>query len=202
MAQKIGSHRSEEIKRRISETCKKNGVGRWMQGRKALPETIEKRVSKIRGKKRPPVSEEFRQLQSIRLKKYFREHPEAREVLRQDNLKNPRRYWQGKKLPAHVIESMRLSGRARSEEKGSNWAGDDVGYDGIHQWIRKHKGKANICSFNSDHKDTFRYEWANISGSYLRNVDDFVSLCVKCHRHYDLVRSNYMFAGKYLYSST
>ena len=29
------------------------------------------------------------------------------------------------------------------------------------------------------------YEWANVSGKYLRSLEDFIQLCQTCHRRYD-----------------
>ena len=50
----------KEHYRRISENHKKIGVGKWMKGRKIPPETIAKRVAKMKGRKRPPFSAEWR----------------------------------------------------------------------------------------------------------------------------------------------
>lgn len=51
---------TEETKIKISEGCKRNGVGKWMLGRKIAPELVEKRASKLRGRKKPPFSEEWK----------------------------------------------------------------------------------------------------------------------------------------------
>ena len=72
----------------------------------------------------------------------------------------------------------------KSEEKHVNWAGDKVSYSAIHAWIRKKLGtpqKCEHCGSTSKKK----YEWANISGKYLRNLNDWIRLCTSCHRHYD-----------------
>ena len=64
------------------------------------------------------------------------------------------------------------------------WKGDAVGYFGSHEWIYKHYGKANHCEFNLEHK-TKRFEWANVSGKHKRNRNDYIQLCVSCHRKFD-----------------
>lgn len=74
-------------------------------------------------------------------------------------------------------------------DKNPNW-NENVGYRGIHHWIQNHMGKASHCSFNPTHV-SYRYEWANVSGSYLRDVGDWVSLCKNCHKQYDWIRSGY-----------
>jgi len=65
-----------------------------------------------------------------------------------------------------------------------NWKGDNVGYAGIHKWIKTQIGKPKKCE---DCRSTTakKYEWANISGKYKRSVDDWKRLCVKCHRRFD-----------------
>jgi len=73
-------------------------------------------------------------------------------------------------------------------DKSPHWKGINATYGSKHDWIQKLMGKANHCSFDPDHKVT-RYHWANISGSYLRDTNDYASLCVKCHKEYDLIRS-------------
>jgi len=52
-------------------------------------------------------------------------------------------------------------------------------------WIHKHYGKANHCENpNCKHKSKI-FEWANISGKYLREVSDYKQLCRSCHRILD-----------------
>jgi len=77
-----------------------------------------------------------------------------------------------------------------SEEKHYNWKGDIVGYYGIHLWVLKKKGIPKKCSTcgleNLKMKNGRRaIQWANISRDYLRDVDDWVALCIPCHREYD-----------------
>ena len=76
---------------------------------------------------------------------------------------------------------------ARTNEKNPAWKGDKVGYRGIHKWIERKLGKANKCSFDPTHQSV-RFDWANISGSYLRDLEDWSQLCRKCHRQYDMIR--------------
>ena len=65
-----------------------------------------------------------------------------------------------------------------------NWKGDQVGYRALHHWLRRCLGKASSCNFCGSNSRK-RYHWANISGLYKRELTDFMSLCVSCHKIYD-----------------
>ena len=88
----------------------------------------------------------------------------------------------GKKFP-----NLRKEHPSIQNEKHFNWKGDKVSYRNLHRWVERNSGKASYCSFDPTHISK-RYDWANISGSYLRDVDDFISLCRKCHKQYDMIR--------------
>lgn len=69
----------------------------------------------------------------------------------------------------------------------SYWKGDSVGYCALHSWVSRKLGKPKKC-FNCerDNLETYNIHWANISGNYKRNLGDWVRLCAKCHKNYDL----------------
>lgn len=64
------------------------------------------------------------------------------------------------------------------------WKGDKASYRTIHAWVTYHMGKPKRCFICGDSTKS-RYEWANASGKYNRTVDDWVRLCVQCHRNGD-----------------
>lgn len=76
------------------------------------------------------------------------------------------------------------------------WKGVLAGYDAKHMFIKKHYGKAKKCEnpkcryprYNKKgrlmHRPK-RYEWANTTGTYTHNVEDYIQLCPSCHRLYD-----------------
>jgi hypothetical protein len=69
-------------------------------------------------------------------------------------------------------------------EKHFLWKGNNVGYFALHSWISRNKGKPSKCERCGKKKK--KYEWANISGEYKRDLNDYESLCVACHRIKDL----------------
>ena len=51
-------------------------------------------------------------------------------------------------------------------ENNNKWKGNLVGYFGVHAWIYRQLGKADICEDCGSVKNV---QWANISGKYKRN---------------------------------
>lgn len=67
------------------------------------------------------------------------------------------------------------------EENNPAWKGNLVGYRNLHHWVTRHKGKPTFCSNNSAHIAPY-YHWANISGEYKRDLNDYQSLCPSCNK--------------------
>ena len=68
-----------------------------------------------------------------------------------------------------------------------NWKGDNASYAAKHIWVKYHYGNPQRC----DHcktTDKRMYHWANISGEYKRDRNDWLRLCVPCHKRADLHR--------------
>lgn len=65
-------------------------------------------------------------------------------------------------------------------EKNHRWAGDKIGYWGVHDWIASQLGRPKKCENCRTRRKT-KYEWANISGEYRREVSDWARLCKRCH---------------------
>lgn len=58
------------------------------------------------------------------------------------------------------------------------WKGEGAGYMAIHNWLRAQKPKSGICTECGKEGKT---DWANISGEYRRELDDYRELCRGCH---------------------
>ncbi len=73
-----------------------------------------------------------------------------------------------------------------SNEKHLKWKGNEVSYSALHHWIEEHFGNPDTCEKcgKSGLKGKF-IDWANISGKYKREREDWKRLCKKCHYHYD-----------------
>lgn len=65
------------------------------------------------------------------------------------------------------------------------WKGDSASYITMPQWVRRHRGTPQKCDHCGYDKSDRKYEWANVSGRYLRDLDDYKRVCLQCHRkHY------------------
>ena len=74
-----------------------------------------------------------------------------------------------------------------SNEKNYAWKGESVGYRGLHQWVKRRKGKPIKCLCCGKESTKPRIiQWANIDGKYRRNLDDFIPLCCSCHKYHDI----------------
>jgi len=88
-------------------------------------------------------------------------------------------------------EKIRLSqlGKLRPQTSGEKhylWKGNNCNYRSLHKWVERHLGKPIKCEHCGKEKTTPKsIQWANKSHLYLRELTDWISLCVKCHKHYD-----------------
>lgn len=65
-----------------------------------------------------------------------------------------------------------------------NHKGDLVGYDALHDWVKRELGKPNKCE-HCGTETAKRFEWANKSHEYKRDITDWIRLCKICHIKYD-----------------
>jgi hypothetical protein len=77
--------------------------------------------------------------------------------------------------------------RNQLKEKNSSWKGDDASYGALHYRVEKERGKPCSCIMCNTTDISKRYEWANLTGNY-QNIDDYVRMCVSCHRKFDSLR--------------
>jgi hypothetical protein len=72
-------------------------------------------------------------------------------------------------------------------EENPAWMGDNAGYSALHKWLYNHKEKTGICE-HCGKKPKTRTEFANLSGEYKRDINDYGELCSSCHRLFDAGR--------------
>lgn len=83
-------------------------------------------------------------------------------------------------------EHKRKIGALHSGVNSPHWKGNQVGYTGLHDWVRKVLGDPQKC----EHCGTTtakKFEWSNKNHIYnRRNINDWVRLCASCHKRYEL----------------
>ena len=74
-------------------------------------------------------------------------------------------------------------------EKNAMWKGDSAGIPALHSWIRRTLGTPGTCSMcGKSGLRGHQIHWASKDGSYSRTLSNWVRLCVKCHKNYDMSR--------------
>ncbi|QHB37302.1 HNH endonuclease [Gordonia phage Gudmit] len=76
--------------------------------------------------------------------------------------------------------------RDQRGEKNHMWRGDAANYQALHLRVESARGKPSRCA-RCWTTTPGRYEWANRTGKY-EDINDYVRLCVSCHRRYDAAR--------------
>lgn len=62
--------------------------------------------------------------------------------------------------------------------KNPMWKGDKVGYDALHDWVKRNVKKTSLCQ---ECNLVPSMDAANISNEYKRDASDWEWLCRKCH---------------------
>lgn len=96
-------------------------------------------------------------------------------------------FW-GKQRSPEEREKMSKSGIGKHDgEKNGMWKGNSVGIPALHSWVKRKLGVPRICE-HCGTKNAPKFDWANKSGDYRRDLDDWIRLCAKCHKRYDIKR--------------
>lgn len=95
------------------------------------------------------------------------------------------RTWLPQKPSKATRKKIAEANRRDIEENARRWKGDDVGYDGLHKWVSKHRGNPKKCEHCGIDDKKRWYHWANKSHEYKRDLEDWMRLCVPCHMKYD-----------------
>lgn len=89
--------------------------------------------------------------------------------------------------PISVLDSQGSENRFCSQQcayAASRVPDDQLSYGVLHARIRERYGDPSECE-NCGTTESPKFEWANISGDYRLDRDDWARLCCRCHRRYD-----------------
>lgn len=77
----------------------------------------------------------------------------------------------------HTEEAKKIISKKNTTNSRNYWT--------LHKWLHRNKGKAFGCIDCRLNDLKGNYEWSNVSREYLRDLNDWVSRCIPCHRKYD-----------------
>lgn len=109
----------------------------------------------------------------------------SRKCWVREAVKNLGKRFTGRKHKPETIAKMK---KAQIGRKHWHWVGAKVNYQSLHAWIERHKGKPKKCEHCGTTSKKAKYDWANKSGKYKRDLNDFIRLCKPCHRKFDAKR--------------
>jgi len=106
---------------------------------------------------------------------YGKKHTENSIMKMKKSLKGRTPWNKGKKTP-------KLSGK-----NNGRWKDAGVSLVALHEFVKRKKGKAKTCIVcgKKQTKNGRGVQWANLDHTYKRNLEDYVELCVSCHRRWD-----------------
>ena len=84
-----------------------------------------------------------------------------------------------------VIEKVKKHQKGKTN---SNWKGGNVSYGGLHIWMNRNWGRPKYCDYCGI-LTAKRNDWANITGSYDREKENYRRLCRGCHIRLDRYHS-------------
>lgn len=121
------------------------------------------------------------------------QHPKAVEALKKNHEKPWNKGIKTGIVPKTAIKKGEHLSPDTEFKKGEHlgdqnvmWSGDRPAYRPLHHWVERHLGKPMQCE-NCGTKDAGkRYDWANKSHQYKRDLTDWMRLCRKCHKNYDM----------------
>jgi len=96
----------------------------------------------------------------------------------------PRRWFREYGLkPRTTSENLSLRQKKFGEEHHL-WKGENGSKATKHAWVKSRLGKPNKCE-HCGTTSAKKFEWANKSGQYKRDLTDWLRLCTRCHVFYD-----------------
>jgi hypothetical protein len=90
-------------------------------------------------------------------------------------------------MPRYGIERRPAINPRQRRENNPSWLGDNAGYSAMHLRVTVTRGRINCCACCDTTDSGVVYHWANLTGHY-EDINDYVRLCVPCHRRLDARR--------------
>lgn len=83
-----------------------------------------------------------------------------------------------------IKKGQRLSPKTEFKNYPHKFKGNISDYKSLHYWVTSRLGRPKVCEHCGSSENRV-YHWANKSGNYLKDLSDWLRLCVPCHQRYD-----------------
>jgi hypothetical protein len=80
-------------------------------------------------------------------------------------------------------QKMSLAKKGKFGCETNPWKGESAGYSAVHRWLVKRYGSPKKCEHCG--RENGRISWANKNHQYKRNIEEYIGLCMSCHKKYD-----------------
>lgn len=104
-------------------------------------------------------------------------HPFGKRYLKGDHPSPKTEFKKGHKTSPELIAKLSITLNIKKSQGIPN-------YHQLHRWVKKQLGTPNICWFCQT-LIAPKFQWANKSGEYKEDIEDWIRLCAKCHWAYD-----------------
>lgn len=105
-------------------------------------------------------------------------------------------YWSGKERRApEYLEKISLAHKGQHSSPATQFKKAQISayavvgsvneYRNLHKWVEKQLGRPEKCSVCGKIGYGRQIHWANKSKRYLKEISDWIRLCVKCHYQFD-----------------
>lgn len=98
--------------------------------------------------------------------------------------------------PMSKEQKMKISkvtrGKINLYENNGMWKGDNIGYSGLHKWVKRHFPKPDKCHLCLKVPPK---ELANITGILNRDFKNWAWFCTKCHKSFDNIQERNLMRG-------
>jgi hypothetical protein len=92
----------------------------------------------------------------------------------------------GTKMSKETKDKIRVK---MSGDKCHKWKGDSAGYRSFHHWMNNHYGKPTTCEHcQTGNLTGHRIHWATKTKELKRERENWLRLCVKCHKLFDKIK--------------
>ncbi len=150
-----------------------------------------------------PTEKQLKYWDSLKGRKLSEEHRARIGVSNIGKHREPKKPQQGFQIGHKKFIGAGVKKGERLNEKHPLWKENGVSLSGLHAWVERKLGKPDTCEHcKKTGLKGHKIHWANKYHTYQRSLEDWLRLCVSCHRIYDFRYNNYQLKRRTNYASS